>query len=198
MLGKTGQDLLAPGGIEPRPVLGHQRGRDHLRGLLLARDLRIDARLRALADEADAGRDQLLGQRHEVGLGALTRHEERLLHRDLAGDPRARLAQGGRDAVGHLAVSARRGHDDGPLAVQQMAQQEAGVGLGEGVDVGELLLQVSLVGQQGVDFLPLLLRRLVQVFERAGLQRRGADDDADRQRQEHGDDRNKVITEINH
>jgi hypothetical protein len=147
---------------------------------------------------AASRRRQLPGQVIQVGLGALAGDEERLLHGHLLGHRGAGRLQRADHPTGDVAVGARRGHHHDPPVGQQPGQQRARRGLGEGLVIADLLMQVAVVAQQRVDLLFLLLGRLVEHLERGGLQRRRTDHDANGKGQEHRDDGDEVISEIDH
>ncbi len=172
---------------EPEPWRD-QRAGQHLGRLLL----------RAAVDQRHAGRGDPLGELAEqaqvagAGVGELGRQ------RDLAADRRARVAQAGLDAVHHAARCARGGDDDDLLAVQQVLQQHRLGRRRELVVALDLLLQGAVLVVGRFELGAQRARGPVQRGQRRPAQLGRAEHDPHGQGQEDGDDRNQVVTKINH
>src|SRR5260221_5553979 len=83
------------------------------------------------------------------------------------------------------------------LADEQSAQQTALGGLGERLIRADLILELLVVRVEHIVGLRLSRRGVVEPVRDTGLERRGPDHDADREGQEHRDDRYEVIAKIN-
>jgi hypothetical protein len=139
-----------------------------------------------------------LGQLGQLPLGALAVVEELRLEGHLAGDRAARLLDGGGHAGHHLAVGTGGQDQDDALAGQQAADEGGAAGLGELLVQLEPLVQDADLVVVRVDlFLDLLLGR-VQPALHGRLQGSRPDNDADGQGQEHRDDGDEVVPEVDH
>lgn len=139
---------------------------------------------------------ELVGQLGERG--QLVGVEVLLLERDVTADPRARLA----DQVGglgpRLVVGARRLDEDDALALEP-----PGDDLRRDVVHDLVVVAVHLVGgaierPQALVVLLELPQPVLQLVDERPAQRRGADHEAERQRQEDRDDGDDVVSEIDH
>ena len=182
----------SPAGLAARgPGRGGQDlARDHLGGLLLVGRAGI---------QLEAGRlGHVQGGLVQAVLRGTAGVEELGLQVDLPGDGRTRVDRGGADAADHRGLGARLGDDQQPAPGQQVAQHGGLDRLGVQLALGGLLLGGVPLAADLAELVLQLRGGLVQQAERGPLQLGRAEDDPDRQREEHRHDGDEMVAKVDH